>query len=198
MVRKLSLELEELISGVNPGQIKIGELLDLMPRRGFGFLLVAISLPSAFPLPAGGYSLPFALLIILLALQIMVGRSSPFLPHKVRSKNITARAITFIQKRGIPFLRRMERISKPRLEFLHRRRPFNFLIGLVILLVALVMLLPVPGTNTIFALAILLMGFGMANNDGLFILGGGLLGLAALAILSAIVITGGSALYPLW
>lgn len=61
---------------------------------------------------------------------------------------------------------------------------------MVILLVALVMLIPIPGTNTIFALAILLIGFGLMNKDGLFILGGGLLGLTAAAVVIALLIAG--------
>ncbi len=194
-MQRLSLELEELIAAANSDGIKVGELLDGMSGRGFGFLLVALSLPAAFPLPAVGYSAPFALLIIGLALQIVAGRSSPFLPQRVRNKNISARMVAFLQKRGIPFLRRIEIFSKPRLERLCERRPFGFLVGIVILVTALVMLMPIPGTNTLFGLAILLMGFGLANNDGLFILGGGLLGLTATAVVIALLIAGGSALY---
>ncbi|MFQ5925297.1 MAG: exopolysaccharide biosynthesis protein [Dehalococcoidia bacterium] len=195
MAKKLSLEMGELISTANPVQIKMGELLDTVSQRGFGFLLVALSLPTAFPLPASGWATPFALLIILLAFQMMIGTSSPLLPQRVRSKSISPKMVAFIEKRGIPFLRRMERFSKSRLVVLSERKLFRFLIGVVILLVALVMLIPLPGTNTIFAVAILLMGFGLANNDGLFILGGGLLGLTAVAIMIAFVIAGGQALY---
>ncbi len=194
-MHKLSLELEELITAANPNGLKVGELLDTMSGRGFGFLLVALSLPTAFPLPAVGYSVPFALLIIGLALQIVAGRSSPILPQRVRSKSISAKMVAFIKNRGIPFLRRTERFSKPRLEKLSQRRLFGILVGMVILVLALVMLLPIPGTNTIFALAIFLMGFGMANNDGLFILGGGLLGLTAAAVVITLLIAGRLVLY---
>ena len=190
MVRKLSLELEELVEAANPDGIKVGELLDTLSQRGFGLLFVALALPSALPIPAGGYTIPFALLIILVALQMIIGRSSPILPHRVRNRDIGSKLITFIQKRGIPFLRQIERLSKPRLENLVERGFFRFLVGIVILLVALVMLIPIPGTNTIFALAILLIGFGLMNKDGLFILGGGLLGLTAAAVVIALLIAG--------
>jgi len=66
---------------------------------------------------------------------------------------------------------------------------------MLILVLALVMLMPVPGTNTIFALAILLMGFGLANSDGLFILGGGILGLMAAAVVTTLLIAGRLAFY---
>ncbi|TET40110.1 MAG: exopolysaccharide biosynthesis protein [Dehalococcoidia bacterium] len=196
-MQRLSLELEELITAANPDGIKVGELLDTMSGRGFGFLLVALSLPSALPIPAIGYATPFALLIMLVALQVIAGRSSPILPRRVHNKNISARTVDFIQKRGIPFLRRIERFSKPRLESLSKGRLFGFFVGMVILFVALVMAIPIPGTNTIFSIAILLIGIGLANNDELFVLGGGLLGLTAAAVVIASLIAGGLALHHL-
>lgn len=197
MARKLSLALEELITTANPAQIKVGELFDTVFQRGFGFLLVALSLPSALPIPAFGYAVPFALLIILVAIQMIMGRNSPILPHRVRNRDIGSKLVTLIQERGIPFLRRMERLSKPRLKNLGKRGFSRFLMGIVILLAALVMLIPIPFTNTIFALAILLIGFGLMNNDGLFILGGGLLGLIAVAVVISLIMVGGLTLYHL-
>ncbi len=196
-MQKLSLELEEFIKAATPDELKVGALLDIMSGRGIGFLLVAVSLLTAFLFPVGGFTTPFTLLIILLALQLMLGRSSPFLPQRVRSKNISPRMVAVIQKRGIPFLRRIERFSKPRLENLGERRLSRFLVGAVILIVALVMLMPIPGTNAILAFTIFLMGFGLASNDGLFILSGGLLGLAAVAVVIPLLIAGGLALYHL-
>ena len=124
-----------------------------------------------------------------------VGRNSPVLPQRVRSKGISPKMVTFIQKRGIPFMRRIERFSKPRLKKLSERRLFGILMGIVILVLALVMLLSIPGINTIFALAILLMGFGLANNDGLFILDRRLLGLTAAAVVITLLIAGRLVLY---
>ncbi len=196
-MQKLSLELEELIKAANPDGVKVGALLDTMSGRGFGFLLVAVSLTTALLFPGGGFTAPFTLLIILLALQIMIGRNSPFLSRRVRRKNISPRMIAVIQKRGIPFLRRVEKFSKPRLEILGERRPFRFLVGGVVLVVALVMLMPIPGTNAILAFPIFLIGIGLANNDGLFILGGGLLGLTAVAMVITLLIASGLALYHL-
>jgi len=194
-MRKLSLELEQLIGAANPEGIRLGELLDTLSLSGFGFLLVVLALPSALPIPAPGYSTPFALVIILLALQIIAGRSAPVIPQRVYGKKISAKTIALIQKRGIPFLRIIERFSKPRFEILSRGRTFGLLLGIVILIVAIVMAIPIPFTNTVFAGAILLTGIGLANNDGLFILGGGLIGLMAVAAIIALLIVGGLALF---
>lgn len=195
-MRKLSLELEELF-GANPDGIGLGELMDTLSHRGYGFLLVVLSLPAALPIPAAGYASPFALVIIVLAFQMMLGRSSPSLPQRVLGRKISARMVPFIQGKGIPLLRRIERFSKPRLESLIKRRLLTFLVGLTIILAALVMLVPFPGTNTIPAFGILVIGFGLINNDGLLALCGSLLGLTGAAAVITLLIVGGSALH-LW
>ncbi|MBE9501683.1 MAG: exopolysaccharide biosynthesis protein [Chloroflexi bacterium] len=194
-MRKLSLELEELINVVNPEGITFGELLDTLRLSGFGLLFVVLSLPSALPIPAPGYSTPFAVVIILLALQIIAGRSSPIIPQRVHGRKISAKTIARIEKRGIPLVRLVERFSKPRFEILSQGRTFGLLLGIVILIVAIVMAIPIPFTNTVFAGAILLIGIGLVNNDGLFILGGGLIGLMAVAAVIALLIVGGLALF---
>jgi len=195
-MRKLSLELEELFSA-NPEGIGLGELMDALSHRGYGFLLVLLSLPAALPIPAAGYASPFALVIIVFGFQLMLGRSSPSLPRRVRDRKIGAKMAPLIQKKGIPLLRRIERFSKPRFESVGKGKPLTFLVGLAIILTALVMLIPLPGTNTFPALGILIIGFGLANNDGLFALCGSLLSLAGAAAVIALLIVGGSALH-LW
>ncbi len=86
-MQKLSLELEYLINVADSGGVNFGELLDLLSLRGFGILLVLLSLPSALPIPAPGYSSPFAFLIILLDPQIIAGRNSPVIPQRIHRKN---------------------------------------------------------------------------------------------------------------
>ena len=193
-MQKLSLELEYLINVADSEGVNFGELLDLLSLRGFGILLVLLSLPSALPIPAPGYSSPFAFLIILLDLQIIAGKNSPVIPQRIHRKKLSVKMVALIQKRGIPFLRRIERFSKPRLRKLSGRRIFKTIAGVVIIIIALVMMIPIPGTNTIFAFTILLMGLGLANNDGLLILGGGLLGLTAVAVVMTLLIAGRLAL----
>ncbi len=196
-MQNLSLELEYLINVADSEGINFGELLDLLSLRGFGILLVLLSLPSALPIPAPGYSSPFAFLIILLDLQIIAGRNSPVIPQRIHRKKLSVKMVALIQKRGIPFLRLIERFSRPRFGGLAQRRLARLVLGLVILPVATVMMIPIPGTNTIFSGAILLMGIGLANDDELFMLGGALVGLAAAAAVIALLIAGGLALYNL-
>ena len=72
-----------------------------------------------------------------------------------------------------------------------------FLVGLAITLIASVMIVPFPGTNTIPALGILIIGFGLANNDGLFIVTGSLVGLIGATVGMALYVIVGLALFHL-
>lgn len=78
---RLSNELQRFFfEEERPSQVKLADILLLAGERIFGFLFVILSLPSALPVPAPGYSVPFGILIFLLAMQLLVGSKSPWLP----------------------------------------------------------------------------------------------------------------------
>ena len=67
-------------------KVTLAEILTLAGERIFGFLLVILSLPSApsaFPVPAPGYSTPFGIAIFFLAVQLIMGRDYLWLPAKI-------------------------------------------------------------------------------------------------------------------
>ena len=61
----------------------ISEVARAVGEKGFGMLLVVLSLPSALPVPAPGYSTPFGLVMALIALQMVCGRRTVWLPYKI-------------------------------------------------------------------------------------------------------------------
>jgi hypothetical protein len=58
----------------------LGELRTALWDRGFGLSMLLLSLPSALPVPAPGYSTPFGIALVGLAAQMMMGRPTPWLP----------------------------------------------------------------------------------------------------------------------
>ncbi len=62
---KLSNELQRyFFEEQQPPTVTLADILLLAKERIFGFLLVILSLPSALPVPAPGYSTPFGILFI--------------------------------------------------------------------------------------------------------------------------------------
>jgi hypothetical protein len=153
--------------------VTLGELRDRLARRGFGLLMIVLALPTLIPVLPPGSAAIIGLLYILLSLQMLFGRDEPWLPARLSRIRLSARTIAALRNRGVPFLRRIERFSRPR-PLLVDERVASRVVALVVLLLGIVLLTPIPFLNTLPALAVMLMGIGLLNRDGMFI-GAGLL-----------------------
>ncbi len=195
---KLSNELERFFFETKqPSQVKLADILLLAKERIFGFLLVILSLPSALPIPAPGYSVPFGILIFLLAIQLIAGSKTPWLPQRMVNHPIKLETVQGFLKKGIPGLRRIEAIARPRLVYICVTLPGRVVIGSAIALMAISMMIPIPGTNTLPAIGIFVTSFGLLEDDGAISLGGLILCLMGGILTTSIligVIWGGSSL----
>ncbi len=182
---RLSVELQTYFEAEEcPEQVNVRDLLALAGERTFGFGFVVLALPSALPLPAPGYSIPFGVGILLLSLQLVAGRSSVWLPAFVGNRQLQCEQMRRWLRKGIPWLERIEKLSRPRWASLGDTRLSGLASGLWISLMAIFMLIPIPGTNTLPAIAIFVTGFGLSEKDGLITLLGWILsGLASGVVL---------------
>ncbi|NES97593.1 MAG: exopolysaccharide biosynthesis protein [Desertifilum sp. SIO1I2] len=170
---RLSVELQRyFFEEERASTVTLSEILSLAGERIFGFLFVLLSLPSALPVPAPGYSVPFGIVIFLLAVQLIAGAKQPALPERVSHRPIALKQIQGIMKAGIPWLRRIETIARPRLMGVCTSLPGRVVMGSAIALMAISMMIPIPGTNTLPAMGIFVTGFGLMEDDGFISLGG--------------------------
>lgn len=165
----LSADLKELLSQGDERGITIGHLLQALGDRGFGLLFIILALPSALPVPAPGYSTPFGIIITILALQLMAGRQTPWLPKWASEKRIGRKVAEKLMGAAAGFFRRVEHLIKPRWEFVLARGG-QFLAGILIIIMAALMILPIPLTNTAPAMVIFIIGVAMVEDDGLAML----------------------------
>ncbi|MEC4987080.1 MAG: exopolysaccharide biosynthesis protein [Oscillatoria sp. PMC 1068.18] len=173
MAKKLSQELERyFFKEERPDKVKLGEIFSLAGERLFGFLFVILALPSALPIPAPGYSIPFGILMFLLAIQLIVGRQRPWLPSGMMNRSMKLSQAQGVVKAGIPWLRRIEAVSRPRISYICASFPGRVIIGSAIALMSISMMIPIPGTNTLPAMGIFVTGFGLLEDDGVISLGG--------------------------
>lgn len=161
--------------------VTLGEIFERIGDRGFGLLLLVLSLPSALPVPAPGYSTPFGILLFILALQMISGRRTPWLPARAANMGLKGKflegMLTFLEK----FFGKVEFLIKPRLRWVGSRAGLVFL-GFLVLVMAGLMILPIPLTNTAPAFVIFLIGTGLSEDDGVFCLLAAVLGVAATAV----------------
>ncbi|VEP17402.1 conserved membrane hypothetical protein [Hyella patelloides LEGE 07179] len=195
---KLSTELNRYFFEESRGEkVSLSDILTLAGDSIFGFLFVILALPSALPLPAPGYSIPFGIAMLFLALQLIIGRDSPWLPAKIMNGSMPLKSVQALIKKGIPLLQKIEALTKPRLSSICTSVPGRVIIGMAIALMSISMMIPIPGTNTLPAMGIFVIGFGLVEDDGVI----SLLGLIICALGAVIstsiliaVIWGGSSL----
>lgn len=170
---KLSQELHHYFFEEERGEtVSLGQIFALAKERAFGFLFVILALPSALPIPAPGYSIPFGVLLFILALQLIAGREKPWLPGAMVKKSLPTPKAQKVVQAALPWLRKLEALTKPRLLWLCHPLGGRMAMGGLVALMALSMMIPIPGTNTLPAMGIFLIGFGLQEDDGVISLGG--------------------------
>ena len=185
--KSLKETLESILETTKSHSIQVSELFNNLGSKGFGIILVFLSLPSALPVPAPGYSTPFGIAIVLIAFQILIGKNSLKTPNSIKkitfSPNISQKILSF----AISFLNKIEPFIKPRLlQFQSKQfRPF---VAINLIMLALLMILPIPFTNTLPAMVICLFGISICENDGLLTLISIALSLLSLAFYAFIII----------
>lgn len=151
-------------------------VFDSLNERAFGFILLILALPCCIPLL---YGIPqiVALPLMFVSAQILIGRRVPWLPQKLAARRISTEGLNSLTMRAGPWLRRIEALSHPRLGFL-TRPPVERLIGLALVLFSASILVPLPGTNTVPGIAVVIVAMGLLQRDGLLVAVGSVIGTA--------------------
>lgn len=163
-------------------RISVRDLIDALGDRALGALLFLFAFPNVLPMPPGTSAVLGAPLVFLAA-QLMVGRG-PWLPRLLASRSMSQADFAALVRRIAPWLKRGERMLRPRFSWL-ARPPAEFALGAVCLVLALVLVLPVPLGNVLPAVAISLLALAIVERDGLWVLAG-----LAAALVSAGVVSG--------
>jgi len=172
--------------------ITVGEVADRVAQRGFGLIMSVLALPTMIPVLPPGSAAFIGLLYILLAVQMLIGLPRPWLPVRVRNYRLTSGTMRMLQERGIPLLRRVERLARPRATWVPDALVTRA-VAVAVLLLGIVLLSPLPFFNTIPAMTVLILGIGLFNRDALFLLGG----LVATAVVVAVAVAGADTLIRL-
>jgi hypothetical protein len=162
-------------------RISIDELMHKFGGRAIGALLFIFGLACTLPLPPGATTI-FGFPLLLLAPQLIVGGGVPWLPERVRSRTISTADLKKGLPKAIPWLQKVEAVSKPRLALLFGRTGER-LIGLVCTALAFVLILPIPLGNILPALAVAVLSFSLIQRDGLIALLGYVLAITSASVL---------------
>jgi len=181
---KLSAMLHALAQDECRDRIAVSDLLAALGDRAVAALLFVFAVPNVLPVPPGTSAILGAPLVFLAA-QLAFGRR-PWLPAVIARRTMTRSDFAALVSRIGPWLARAERLLRPRM-VRWALPPMEYLVGLVCLLLAVVLVLPVPLGNMLPALAISLLALGVLERDGLWILAGLVAAVAAAVVVSGVV-----------
>lgn len=165
--------------------LTIGEALDAMGESGFGFVMLVLALPALIPVP-GPFGLVFGSALAIVALQFAVGIRSLWLPFFLRSRRLPASVFQLLERHARPLVRRTEQAIQPGRFKALTGRALPYCLGLPVFALAVAIALPIPFGNLIPVIAICVMAIGLIEKDGLVVLLGMLLTVAALAVTAAL------------
>ncbi|MBL8544705.1 MAG: exopolysaccharide biosynthesis protein [Hyphomonadaceae bacterium] len=148
--------------------VTVGDLLDRLDSRAHGVLLLVLALPMCIP-NVPGISTIFGLLMMAPAVQLVLGSRRLWLPQRVRTMNVDFGALRRALQVATPPLKRIEYLIKPRLSAL-TRFPVTIVIGLQTLLMAIILILPIPFANWPPGMTVAMTALALLQRDGALML----------------------------
>lgn len=166
----------------------IEDLLESVGPRSFGSLLLVPSILVVSPMSGiPGFSTTAAILIAVVAIQMVAGRRAFWLPQPVLRRRVSRATLKKVVAFLMPAARFSDKLFRPRLTVL-THRPFSQVIAAVCLVITLSMppLELIPLANSITATVIAFFAVALVAHDGI-------LALVALTVTAAGLIAGISA-----
>jgi hypothetical protein len=180
---RLSDMLSAIANDESRERISIGDLLASMDARAMGALLLIFALPNVLPTLPGTSGI-LGLPLIYLTSQMMMGRL-PWLPKFIAGRSLARRDFAALIDRVEPWLTWSERFLRPRLSLLVHEKAER-LIGLVALALSVILILPIPLGNMLPAFAICLFALGLMEHDGVWVIAGLVVTVAAVSVVAAV------------
>lgn len=144
--------------------LTVGDIIEAFGSQSFGLVFIVMALPLVIPLPPGVGFIPAGILCIW-AIQRAWGGTFLWVPRKIAKRKLSEKFIHNIETKAIPFCERLEE------KFFHNgptRRLSEMELRMASVMVAalsILIMLPTPGLNSIFAALIILLGITILNSN---------------------------------
>lgn len=171
--KSLAQVLHDVARSVPAEGLTIRELLERLGERGLLLLAMVLTLPFLLLVSIPGTSTPFGLLIALIGIGVITNRP-PWLPDRLLRRRLNAEQVVPVLERGARLCARIETLIHPRLFLLTHQATLGRVNGLLLVLSALLLMipLPLPFSNTLPAYGVLLLAMGSLERDGYLIVAG--------------------------
>ncbi len=163
---KFSQDIKSLLQRLSEQPLSLGDILAETSERGFCLVIILLVLPFLFPIPPG-LTGPFGGACLILSVQMVLGKRSPWLPQKIAKYKFPRAFVEILLQNLRRVTRLLEKITRPRMAKI-ANHPFIWRFnGLCISWLILLLISPIPLTNPIPTVGILLLAVATIESDGL-------------------------------
>ena len=167
-LKKFSDELHALAARFAEQEVTLQEVVDALGARASALLAVILALPFCSPISIPGLSVPFGMVIAVLAARFALGLP-PWLPRRLLAVKLPPKFFRAVLEGASKFIGIIERQLRPRWLWMTESVRLRRLHMGLVCLGALLLLLPlggIPFTNTLPALVVVIGTLGMLERDG--------------------------------
>ena len=197
----LGEKIELIIEKLPPDEVTLNEIIEIVGMDSLLLLTIFLSLIFLVPVSIPGVSTVFGLGIIAIGITRLFS-TRPWLPAKISQRKLSSSKLREGFTRSLVWYHRLEKVSRPRrLRGLTASRGIMLVNNLAFIFAALLLMAPfgfVPFSNTLPALALILLSIGMMQRDGGLVLLGYLAITATVLYFGLLIAFGGLSLQQLF
>jgi len=168
---RISAALAAAQAALRDPEVTLRELFALLGEQGLLIFCGVLAAPFLLPITIPTMSTVFGIPMILIGFAVMVSRV-PWLPARLLDYRMQTPTVRQVLSKVRGWALRFEHLVRPRLLMLTGGPTINVVNGGLIIMSVLLLMAPlplVPFVNTLPALAVILLCFGMAERDGVVI-----------------------------
>lgn len=188
MAEKFSVRLHQ---AANAPDKSIRGIINVFAGNSFAMLFLLLMAIPALPLPTGGVTHVFEIIVMLLAIEFIFGKGGIWLPKRLLKVELPDKLWTKTMPTIEKIEKKISRFSRPRLSLAMTRRWFRVASGLFVLAFTVFAFLapPFSGLDTIPSLGVVIISLGLILEDFLLSVVGavvGLIGVGLVVLLSSL------------
>ncbi len=177
-----SHELENWLNGNTPKTL--GGLRDVFAEKSFAITFILLMAVPALPIPTGGITHVFEIIVMLMSFQMMLGFQKFWLPKKLQKTKLKSLTHPKTVNRITRIVQWFERHSKPRLAETIQKKAFVSVSAGIIFIFTLGAFLspPFSGLDTLPALGVVVLSLGLLLEDIFVVILGIIFGVLGIAL----------------
>jgi hypothetical protein len=171
-------------------RVSVRDIKNSLGRRSFGLMLFVLAIPNSLPiLGIPGVSAVTGFPILLIACQMVLGYEQIWLPKWISRRDFSREGFLKLIEKTMPWLARVERLLKPRWSWLVKGNVERVLAAVCVLM-AFLLILPIPFGNLFPGLSLLLISLGLIERDGVCVASGLMLSVVSVFYLQGLIWVG--------